>query len=263
MSPKHIGYLSGGTQNINTAIEALQTKNTNISFATSTTTVSNTLAASTLNVATQLNLTGNLFVNATSISPTVLSYLSGLSSNCQSQINALPTTTTVSALSGQINALQIQTTNMGYATGTTTFSDNISITGNLTLPSSTSIIDISALTSGGIKVDSITTLTPLILTYLSGLTSNAQTQLNTVSTATGTNTTSISTINTNLTTINTNITAIIYASSTTSIVNKIYFNGNNATALPTTTSTNAGLGIFWNANTGAKGESGYLNYASN
>ncbi len=50
---------------------------------------SNTFNAITINSGYNLNLNGNLYVNSTSISPTILSYLSGLSSNAQTYLTNL------------------------------------------------------------------------------------------------------------------------------------------------------------------------------
>jgi len=73
-------------------ISTLNTKTTNISFSTPTTTISGTTQLATGNVSGNLRLDGSLLVGTsggTTITNTQLTYLSTLSSNVQSQLNSM------------------------------------------------------------------------------------------------------------------------------------------------------------------------------
>ena len=91
----------------------------------------------------ETNLNNNLIVNSTTISPTILSYLSGTTSNIQNQISSINT----SVLLGLNNTW----------TGTNIFSNTVSLNNNLIVNS--------------------TTISPTVLSYLSGVTSNIQNQI--------------------------------------------------------------------------------------
>ena len=95
---------------------------------------------------------GDLIVNSTSISPTILSYLSGTTSNIQTQINNITSslaTLQISYLSGTTSNIQTQLNNI---------------------------------TSSVATLQTIS-LTTTLLTYLSTITSNVQTQINNINTA--------------------------------------------------------------------------------
>lgn len=74
-------YLTTLSSNVQTQIDTVVTKLTDISYSSSTTTIANTLSSATLTFSTTLN----------SITPTVFGYLSGVSSSIQNQINNLST----------------------------------------------------------------------------------------------------------------------------------------------------------------------------
>ena len=97
----------------------------------------------------QLNLNNNIYANSTTITPTVISYLSGVSANIQTQLN-------------NINA---NFNNYLLLTGGT-------LSGNLTCN--------STLTLNNNVIANATTITPTQLSYIYGATSNIQTQLNNI-----------------------------------------------------------------------------------
>lgn len=101
---------------------------------------------STLSVAGNLTLTGNLIANSTTITPVQLSYLNGTSSNIQTQLN---------------NKLDL--------TGGT-ISGNLTISGTTTLNAQVNLNDTLYVNS--------TNITPTQISYLAGATSNIQSQLN-------------------------------------------------------------------------------------
>jgi hypothetical protein len=74
-------YLTTLSSNVQTQIDTVATKLTDISYSSATTTIANTLSSATLTFSTTLN----------SITPTVFGYLSGVSSSIQNQINNLST----------------------------------------------------------------------------------------------------------------------------------------------------------------------------
>ena len=93
-----------------------------------------------------LTLSGNLIANSTTITPIQLSYLSGVTSNIQTQLN---------------NKLDL--------TGGT-ISGNLTISGTTTLNAQVDLNDVLYVNS--------TTILPVHLSYLAGASSNIQTQLN-------------------------------------------------------------------------------------
>lgn len=74
-------YLTTLSSNVQSQIDTVATKLTDISYSSSTTTIANTLSSATLTFSTTLN----------TITPTVFGYLSGVSSAIQTQINNLST----------------------------------------------------------------------------------------------------------------------------------------------------------------------------
>ena len=150
-----------------------------------------------------LTLLGNLIVNSTNITPTILSYLSTLSSNVQTQINNI--STAISALQSASNSL----TNV-FATGILELGGDYNFTyidlkcnggdtdadvrlgcdkgvgyGTLTIDSAVSIFNGASTFSSSLKllgnlIVNSTNITPTILSYLSTLTSNVQTQINNI-----------------------------------------------------------------------------------
>jgi hypothetical protein len=129
----------------------------------------------------KLTLLDNLVANTINITPTELSYISGTTSNIQTQLNNKLNTTggTISGnltLTGNLiaNSTNITPTELSYISGTTSSLQNQlnnklnttggTISGNLTL-------------TGNLIANTIT-ITPTQLSYVSGVTSNIQTQLN-------------------------------------------------------------------------------------
>ena len=82
LSPETISFLDGATSNIQTQIDNIS--NVQGDYVTLDTTQQITGAKEFLNTTT---LTGDLDVNNVSITPTELSYLDGVTSNIQDQIN--------------------------------------------------------------------------------------------------------------------------------------------------------------------------------
>jgi hypothetical protein len=74
-------YLTTLSSNVQTQIDTLSTKLTDISYSASTTTIANTLSSATLTFSTTLN----------TITPTVFGYLSGVTSAIQTQFNNIST----------------------------------------------------------------------------------------------------------------------------------------------------------------------------
>jgi hypothetical protein len=158
---------------LSSSISTLNTKCTNIGYSAGITSISGTCQTTgTLNCnaavnfkgATSLNsgfvftILGNLSANSTTITPVEISYLYGATSNIQTQITTLT------------NKL----TNISYS------SSNTTISGNLTMGSTTSYIDLSGCTgtNAGLKVSSTVYVSPSVLNYISNLTTDCQTQLN-------------------------------------------------------------------------------------
>ena len=115
-----------------------------------------------------------------------------------------------------------------------------------------------------------TTISPTVLSYLSGLSSNAQSQFNTLTTNMSTNTTNIATNTSNISSLQTT-TGISCSSGITTIGNKKqsgyidmsgnYFYGGNSQTLPSSTSGSIpGMSILWNTDSGS-GRSNLLNYS--
>ena len=102
----------------------------------------------TLIAGQNLNLNGNIIANSLTISPTELGYLDGVTSNIQTQINSI-----VSGGSVSLSGTNAFTGSNSFA-GVTTFTNNI--------------------------IANSLTISPTELGYLDGVTSNIQTQLNSI-----------------------------------------------------------------------------------
>ena len=113
-----------------------------------------------------LTLSGNLIANSINITPVELSYLSGVTSNIQTQLNN-KLSLTGGTITGTLVASGTTNLDTTYINGALTasfysyFNNDINITG-----------------SAKIIVNSTTGITQNQLSYLSGVTSNIQTQLN-------------------------------------------------------------------------------------
>jgi hypothetical protein len=119
-------------------IIALETKTTNMSYDGTNTIFNDNVIVYSLN----------------GISNTIISYLSNVSSDIQTQLNSLPTNSSFTSINSSIAAIQQTLSNMVYSNNTTTFNDNLYVNGNLT-------------TSG-----TINGLSNTLLQYLTGLTGN-------------------------------------------------------------------------------------------
>jgi hypothetical protein len=163
VTPVELSYLSGVTSNIQTQLNSKPGLSTNNTY-TGSNTYSNSVIfnnfASFVGTTSFSNATvflANIIVNSTIISPVELSYIDGASSNIQTQLN---------------NKCGISSNNT--FTGTNTFNNTVSFNNDILANS--------------------TTITPVELSYIDGVTSNIQTQLNTKAglssnnTYTGTNT---------------------------------------------------------------------------
>jgi len=153
ISSTTFGYLSGVTSSIqtqisnaNTAIGNVAVKTSEISWAVglpNKTTIANACSTSVLTFSSSLN----------NISPTVFGYLSGVSSGIQEQINNATTA---------ITALNTKTIDISWISGTVNRTDIRNACSTHTLTFSNSLNNISTTT----------------FSYLSGLTSNIQQQIN-------------------------------------------------------------------------------------
>ena len=126
-----------------------------------------------------MTLTNNIVANLATITPVELSYISGTTSNIQTQCNTLTTTTgslqtqcnTLSTTSG---SLQTQINTLAAASGT---SPNVVLLDSAqTISGAKTFSGIMTLTNN-ISANAAT-ITPVELSYISGTTSNIQTQLN-------------------------------------------------------------------------------------
>jgi hypothetical protein len=100
-------------------------------------------------------------VSLNGISSTLISYLSGVTSNIQTQLNALPTSVNFTNMNNEIEIIQNTISNMLYVDNTTIFnSSSFYVNGNMTL------------------TGNLNGISPTIINFLSGLTGNIQEQLN-------------------------------------------------------------------------------------
>lgn len=160
----------------NTNITELQGKLTNVSFTTPTTFITGTTETNVLKFNTSLN----------GITPTVLTYLSNVSSDIQQQIN-------------NISTVSLSADNV--FTGLCKFTNNLQLNSALVIKTPTTSITLSN--------DNLTRIQ-----YLSTVSSDIQTQ-------TTTNASNITTANTNITTLTTKLTDVSFGSSTTTVANTL------------------------------------------
>ena len=180
-------YLSSINSDVQTQLDLISSNVTNIetniagiSYSSLSTNISNVLNVNGgINIPSSqlLTLIGNIFCNNVSITPTVLSYISTLSSNAQTQISSLQTSTltnisNISSLTTQVNNLNTKTTGMNYAGSNTLFSNLLYANAGLNIP-----INQVLTILGTLYVNSIS-ITPTQLSYLSNCSSNIQSQLN-------------------------------------------------------------------------------------
>lgn len=134
-----------------------------------------------------IDIAGNIIANSTTITPVQLSYVSGATSNIQTQLNNKLDLTTGGTLIGNIiaNSTTITPIQLSYVSGTTSniqtqlnnklsltggvISGTLSITGTTTLNAQVNLNDILYVNT--------TTITPTQLSYLAGANANIQGQL--------------------------------------------------------------------------------------
>lgn len=164
--------LIGNNVNVQTSLETINTQLTGINYisATDTTNIDNnlnltaskTISTPNINVSSQMNLTGNIIANGATITPIELAYVDGLNSNIQTQINTK------------------SNINNGNHTGTTTM-QSVSCAGLITANGGVTIPATKTINLSGDIVTNTTpnrTITPEEISYLDGVTSSIQVQLN-------------------------------------------------------------------------------------
>jgi hypothetical protein len=109
-------------------IAILNTKTTDQSYTTGLTTFS-----SSVNIASILYLIGNLIVGGQTLTPVQLSYLANVTSNIQTQLNALSDLRITNT--NNINTLITKTTDLSYGSSVSTFANNVNVNGVLTIAS--------------------------------------------------------------------------------------------------------------------------------
>lgn len=207
-----LGYLSGVTSNVQTQLDS---KISSANGAISTVVNSNLTASRAL----VSNSSGKIAVS--SVTSTELGYLSGVTSNIQTQLdskisaangaistvvssNLTASRALISNANGKIAVSSITSTKLGYLTDVTSNIQSqidgkqASITGAATTITSSNLTTSRALISNSSGKVAVSSVTSTELGYLSGVTSNIQTQLDSkISSANG----AISTVvNSNLTT---------------------------------------------------------------
>ena len=214
-----MSYLYGVTSNIQTQINSI-----NVSSILSL----NNIFTGTNTFTNTLTLTGNLIVNSTTISPTILSYLSGATSNIQTQISSINTSillglnntwTGSNTFSSNTNTTNLYsnilsinnnnsrrsnndilevatspTSHYLYYNNSSTFghinttnstlSWNITTSGSATIPTINSVTEnVGTLNLNNNLIVNSTTISPTVLSYLSGVTSNIQNQISSINTS--------------------------------------------------------------------------------
>ena len=142
ITPLHLSYLNGVSSNIQEQFTGLRSFSNDTSFNSNVDICGNLLCKGLL------SLQGNLFVNGNTITPLHLSYLNGITSNIQEQFTGLRS-----------------------FSNDTSFNSNVDICGNLLCKGLLRL-------QGNLFVNG-NTITPLHLSYLNGVSSNIQEQLNT------------------------------------------------------------------------------------
>ena len=208
-----ITNLNTSVSNLNTSVSTLNTITSGITYSGTTTTVGNTLAASTLTFSTSLN----------NIGPTVFGYISDLTSSAQQQITNVAskvigitysgTTTTIantlaaatvtfstslnnigptvfgyisdltSSAQQQINSLKTKTdtTNVNVATLTTTVNDFAQRTTEMSYsddPTPQTVISNKLVLEEVVFTTDLNNITPTTFNFLANCSSNIQQQLN-------------------------------------------------------------------------------------
>ena len=281
------------TSNIATNTSNIATNTSNIASNTSSiTTLNTTTATQTANIATN---TSNIASNTSSI--TTLNTTTATQTANIATINSTLTNISYSSglttLSGSnlINpsGITFPTTNTGTKTGLSLYYNNTGgtyevdylaqsgnsgvaghyfyVSSSTSAPVSVFYMNNSTITVPASKTFSLlgtllvnaTSISPTVLSYLSGLSSNAQTQLNTLTTNTTTNTSNISSNTTSISNINTILTNIAYSSGLTTYTGLNYFQLSGLTFPTTNTGTKSGLGLYWNGS-GGQGETDYVCY---
>ena len=180
-----LSYLTGVTSNLQTQLTTLFTRTTDLSYASLISTFANglTVTGNTILTGTTLQ-TGSLTLGSAgassiiltspsaTITQTLLSYLTGVTSNIQTQLTTLFT----------------RTTDLSYASLISTFANGLTVTGNTVHTGTTLATGSLTLGSAGassiILTSPVATITQTLLSYLTGVTSNIQTQLTTLFTRT-------------------------------------------------------------------------------
>jgi hypothetical protein len=117
--------------------------------------------------------------------------------------------------------------------------------GSVQLQNSSSTVDISLATLGGLKTDT-SIINPSEIAQLTGITYNINSAINTA--------------NSNITTLQNKTTNISYSSPETIFTNGTYFNPDGQTFPTTNSGSKSGLNLYWNASAG-NGEICYLNHS--
>ena len=182
----------------------------------------------------QFSITSGATINTYTLTPEILSFLSTIASDIQTQTTAnadnIATNTTdiatnatnITTISDEVDILDTKCTEISYdvSSDTTTITNFVNITKEMTvnslvIPTSQLLTLVGNIFTNGVSI------TPTVLSYISTLTSSAQSQLTTNANNITTNANNISTLSGQYTTINNNINGITYSSSNTNISNSL------------------------------------------
>jgi hypothetical protein len=134
-----IGYLDGVTSSVQTQLNTISTTLTGLSYnsGSDTTNIDNNLSCISLTISS-----GNLVMGSTTISPTEIGYLDGVTSSIQTQFNNV---------SGNVTTLQTKMTGMAYSSSITTINGEIDISNNITRTSTNAsmVFKHASIASGG------------------------------------------------------------------------------------------------------------------